>query len=668
MGAAMLILIFIFNATTPTWAAAPGPDGVADDEHVIVVTATATPDSAEDAVVATRVLDRAAIEASGAPTLDQLLEMQPGVQLLDSVRGTGVSLRGHDPAHTLVLVDGRRAIGRIGGSLDLRRFTTDRIDHVEIVTGPMSALYGADALGGVIHIVTRDATLPWFAEVTWTAGADIAPGTTDDRAVITRATGPVTGLDLLGLDLSAGFRTPVARGRVGLSLLGADGWDRTPSTAATTGDAQRVISPNGHFVFGPAANAVTVDLDGVIADGRGVDGTPTGATLDRLSRTESWGGSVGTSLDLAHKATLAMRIEGSVYRDQYRVDQRLSDALDSYQITREVLGRTVVQADGWVDDARRHQLLGGAEATVEDMKADRLSEGHAGRQRGALFAQYQWRASDAPKVGLLAGVRLDMDSLFGVFPAPRLALRVDPVRRVGIRVAGGLGFRAPDFKQLYLDFPNLSLGYRVVGNPDLRPERSAGGSLDVDLHPTDGLTVSLSVWHDALRDLIGTDIVQQGGANAPTVYGYVNVGRARVQGITASLGAGAGGPLSAQVSYTYTDADDLDGDRPLAGRAEHQGTASLSGTYAPWRMTTSASLNLLGPRPFYPSDDLTQAIVTPVTPLLDARMAWRVRPSIDLFAGVDNLLDAGLPDLDPTHPRRVYGGITARFTPPGEKE
>lgn len=668
----MMKMIFILAsqalAGAPETPVPPPEDVSAEDapaeepdvDEVVVVTGDGTPTRLADAVVATEVIDRVQIERSGAVSLDQLLEMVPGLQLVEGVRGVGISLRGHAPEHTLVLVDGRRTLGRIGGSLDLRRFTVDEIERIEIVRGAVSSLYGADALGGVINLVTRDASEAWFAETRLTAGGHAVPGLRDDRAVVAPAEGALAGLDQLGLDLAGGFRQGRTRGRAGLSAHGLDGWDRSPDAAGTSGDATRTLAPSASLAFRPGEHDIRFLFDGLFAEGRGTDGAATGAVIERLYRTETWDGGVQARLALPRGVVLDSQLDVSTYRDQLRTDQRGSDALDGYDSTREVLGRLRSQAAGFVDAGQRHQLLGGAELLLEEVRADRLSEERVGRTRGGLWIQHQGRLVDAIGWVIQPGVRLDIDSLFGVFPAPRLSTRLVPHDRVSIRVSGGAGYRAPDFRQLFLAFANPAVGYTVAGNPGLRPERSWGVQGDVDVTAHDLLQVGLAGWHDAVRDLIGTDLVsQETGTDA---YGYVNVGRARVQGLTGTVRIAPAEAVGGTLAYTFTDADDLDAVRPLPGRAEHQLQAQVSGRERRTGISGQLTATVLGPRPFY-GGDAGLATLTPWTPLVDARLAWRPNRAFELFAGVDNLIDAGDPDLDAARPRRVYGGLLARLSP-----
>ena len=111
-----------------------------------MVTGTRTAHDQDDAPIATDVYDRQTIEDTGAENALEVLEETPGVQIDRGVGGAGVMLQGLDPKYTLILVDGQRVTGRKDGTIDLSRFPADDIERIEIVRGPGSVLYGADAL------------------------------------------------------------------------------------------------------------------------------------------------------------------------------------------------------------------------------------------------------------------------------------------------------------------------------------------------------------------------------------------------------------------------------------------------------------------------------------------------------------------------------------------
>ena len=139
-------MIFIFIAGS---AFAAEPDDEEDDDSVEEIVATgfrAPRDRASDPL-ATKVVDREDIGASGAEDAADLLEQVPGVDVQQSLLGTEIRLQGFDPDQILILVDAQRMNGRVGGALDLSRIPVESIERIEIVEGTASALYGADAMG-----------------------------------------------------------------------------------------------------------------------------------------------------------------------------------------------------------------------------------------------------------------------------------------------------------------------------------------------------------------------------------------------------------------------------------------------------------------------------------------------------------------------------------------
>ena len=144
----------------PLWGHASdvGDDGEEDTSTThgeeITVTATRTDRTLAETVVATEVINREQIESSGASTAADLLETHPGVSTEQSFAGVAIRLQGLNPEHVLVLIDGQRVIGRKDGAIDLSRYPVDWIERIEIVKGPSSVLYGSDAMGGVINIIS----------------------------------------------------------------------------------------------------------------------------------------------------------------------------------------------------------------------------------------------------------------------------------------------------------------------------------------------------------------------------------------------------------------------------------------------------------------------------------------------------------------------------------
>jgi outer membrane receptor for ferrienterochelin and colicins len=124
--------------------------------EIVVVTGTRTPYSLNDSPVEVQLIDAAQIARSGARDVAELLEREGGVYANRAAgRGSAIQIQGLSSKHVLILLNGRRMIGRINGAIDLSRLHVADIERIEIVKGPSSALYGGDALGGVVNIISQ---------------------------------------------------------------------------------------------------------------------------------------------------------------------------------------------------------------------------------------------------------------------------------------------------------------------------------------------------------------------------------------------------------------------------------------------------------------------------------------------------------------------------------
>ncbi len=633
-----------------------GPPADAREPEVVVVTGSRTPERRDDSVTAVQIIDRARIEASGADTLAQLLELVGGVHVFQSFTGQGVQLSGYAPEHTLLMVDGQRIAGQVGGVTDLDRFDPDTIERIEIVRGPSSALYGSDALGGVIHIITRGASQPVQGQLSVTSGGYVSDLADDGRTPFGPAQGAATGLDHVGIDASVGLRRARTDVRVNGSFLGFDP-AVLPDGAATTTRGLRQVDGGVRLRQELGTTVLRGDVRALSRTTDAVSASATGAVLDATQRTETVDLTLGAEGPVSRKLTLTGSAHLGLFRDQLLQDQRGGDQLDTFQLTRNLLGEVNLQLAAALH--KRHSLTAGVDVLLEDLVADRLVDGRAGRQRGALFVQHAARWLDATRLSTTLGLRLDVDSLFGVFPAPRVAVRVDPHDAVTVRLGGGLGFRAPDVRQLYLFFDNPSANYRVEGLPELRPERSVGGTADVDVRAHRLFTLSLSGWASLLQDLIQPSLEVAAAPGTPSVFRYDNVGRARIAGASATATAGAGEPVSGSLSYTFVHTRDLDAGVPLDGRPAHQVAATLRGDHAPTGLGAMVSTAWLSERGFGLAGE--NPVFAAGYVQLDARVRWRIRDVAEVFVGIDNALDAGDRAIDPLRPRRVYAGVSGAF-------
>lgn len=616
----------------------PAPAPPAEEEQEIVVTGTRTERRLADSPVMTEVITRRDIEASGAEDLAGVLEEHPGMDVNRSnISGANLRIQGLDPQYVLILINGERMGGRVNGAVDLTRIPVGDIQRVEIVRGPSSALYGADAIGGVVNVITRRPTQPWELEGHARYGM-LNTADTSLRGAFLR--GPISA------NATIGYRH-------------RDAFDLDPSNVATNGSTYDSGTAAGRFEWRPSRSfSLVASGDWLMRHQRGVDGGAGGAVYDRQNLTETF--SVSLSPEYRYGADLASRVRFGAwftsYRDQYTLDQRGSNALDQFQETRNRIGQLTAQVDQ--DLGRGHLLTVGAEGYYESLAADRLSTGTGDRQRGAVFVQDQWTLRGTlPRLVVVPGARLDVDSQFGAAPTPKLQVRFDPHRTVALRASYGWGFRAPSFQELLLHFENPGVGYVVEGNPDLHAETSRSVNLSVEWRPKPSLWLTANLYRNDIDDLIDTVLLPRGNPAEAQRYTYRNINAAWTMGVELSARIRPVAGVVFDVGYTFMGTRDLTNDRPLEGRAMHRVNLGLQLRHARTGLEFSSRAALVGPRQFYPATGPEMAV--PYASV-DVRAAWSWSRHGQVFVACDNVLDAGDPRFLLVPPRIAYLGVTLR--------
>lgn len=506
-------------------AAAQAPPRVAAD---VVVTAEAVPQDASSVGVATTVLDRAAIERSRAATVAELLRTVPGVDVAQSGGPGGVTslfLRGTNSNSVLVLVDGVKLNSPYFGGVDLSSLGTANVERIEVVRGPFSALWGSEALGGVVHVVTRRAEADGFS-----GRAHLGLGNAS-----TREGGVQAALRDGALGVTAGFRRTTAGGDLpneffsGTDLSAAVELQVAPDVKAGV-TVRRDTSRTGIPFTGEAATprrattadatAVSVPLSLTLGPATKLEATGTFATDEPTysDPDDPWG--------FTFSETRARRVGGRLVLSHTAGANRVSVGAD--------LERTKVDNE----DSYGVQLDGLTTRTWSLFAEDRLSV-----------------AGD--RLAITAGVRRDEHDAFGASTNPRLAVswRVSPALR--LRAAAGSAFRAPTTGELY---------YPFSGNAALEPERSTSVEAGAEWTLAPGAVLEATFFRSDVKDLIRYDFALQRN---------LNVGRARSTGAEAALRAALSPSSWARASYTWLDAEDRDTGLPLLRRPRHRASLTV---------------------------------------------------------------------------------------------
>lgn len=633
----IVFLTSIASAVAPLAAAAP-PPVVAPP---VVVTGTRHEVASDASPVAVEVVDAAAIVASGARDAAEILETRLGAEVGRSFRGAGLQVEGLEARHVLILIDGARVAGRTGEQVDLSRIPAESIARIEFVRGASSAQYGSDALAGVVNIITKRAARPVEASASASYGLD--------RAADLHGALGARG-ELGDIELTAAWRR-----------LEPYRLDASPGTTGSGRDDLSVTVHGGLAVSDAVRLASRVQLlirraEGVDAQRLPptVDGDPRYKITDRVEHTHTLSALVRTDVALAAGHTLQTTLSGSWYASELAFDQRGSDREDRVESSEEGVAEANVGWRGLL--GLDHVVSIGVDGEVDAVATERVDGGSASRGRVGAYVQDEWTLAEEPALVLVPAVRLDLDTQFGLAVTPRLAARLDATDALVLRADVGLGYRAPGFKELALRFENPSVGYAVVGNPALSPERSFSARLGAEWRVVPAVTLGALVFRHDVTDLILTV-----GLDAST-YTYVNVASATSQGGELTFAWRPVEGLTLDLGYTFTDARDDESGAILEGRSRHRGAVGLSWRPPSVGFAFSARAALVGPRPVADPEVAGAHLDAPAYALVTARASMALPSTpLTIFVGLDNALDAGDATLNPLRPRLFYAGLEARL-------
>ena len=545
----MLLWLGTGPAAAQDRGAAPAAPEVRRAEPV-VVTATRSEEPLEEIGASVTVIPEETSRVQEQRAVEDALRAVPGLQLERSGspgKLSTVRIRGADPTQVQVLVDGVRVKSLTSGDFDFADLTLDGVERIEVLRGPQSTLYGADAIGGVINVITRRGTGPPSAFV------DVEAGNYDtyrERVGAAAGVGPwnlslgVSRLDFGGQFPNDEHDLTSASARVGYAL---------PNRGE--------IALTGRFSDGhrgiPFAT-VFPDLD----PNRDQDDQ---LMLLSLAWEQPW------SAIYAHTLRLSLVDEALTFRD--RADPAHPFGFRSDIATRRWEADWYHRVTPWPIDTLTLGLEYRHETGEVKQSFDRTVDSWA------LVAQNQLRLFE--RLFLTAGVRYDGNDIFEDKATARAALSyLVKETDTRLKASWGQGFRAPTFNELFFPaFPPCP----AFGNPGLRPEKSESWDAGVEQHLwARRARLAATYFHNDFDDLIQTTLVDP----VNSCFQAQNVGRARSRGVEVEASLTPIDGLSLALAYTHTDADDLTNHQPLRRIAPDQ--VSVTATWEPWSGVTLA--------------------------------------------------------------------------------
>jgi vitamin B12 transporter len=578
----------------------------------VIVTGTREPQGLSRSTADVVVIDSDTIRSSTADTVEDLLRREAGMQVTRNGgpgQSSGYFIRGASSNGTLVLIDGVRVGSATLGQVEFESLSLAQIDHIEVRRGPVSSLYGADAMGGVVEIFTRR--------------GDGSPRVVGHAAV-------------------GGYSSQ--QGDLGVSGS-QGGFDYALSGGRERSNGVSAIRPNDQFGdFNP-------DRDGY--------GRSFGQA--QLGYSPAAGHRIGVTL---MQTRLNAQFDSAEFNPpdfnadpspDFRNHLKTQLASIDYRGTLSSLWTTTLQASKNVDDERSggttlsrfktereqatwqnalhfspdQQVVLAYEYLHEAVRADGFA-GEPERNNNALVGGYSGTFGAS---NLEASLRHDDNSVYGNDTTGSLGYSYRLTQQLKLRVLGGTTFRAPTFNDLF--FPGFGL-------PTIQPER--GRSIEVGAEwQSEGTRASATVYRNDVRNLIG---FQPDATMCPPDPAFAfgcadNTGRARLQGATLT-GAQRWGDLNIRAIVDFLDAKDRDTGERLARRAAHQETFAADYRTGAWSF--GGSVLDIGARP-------DGGVVLGGYALVNLNATWRFMKQWRLEASLLNALDHRV------EPVRDYRGL-----------
>jgi vitamin B12 transporter len=631
---------------------------VASIRQSIVVTATGTEAPLAQVGSSTTIILGDDLQQQGIVSVADALRRSAGLAMTQS-GGTGqiasLFLRGGESDYTKVLIDGIPA-NEPGGGFNFANLPAAAIDRIEIVRGPQSALFGSDAMAGVIQIITRRGSSEGleprpgialeggsFSTLRYQAGIGGKDERVDYAASFFR-------MDTDNRTINDSFNDTVISGNVGIHP-----WEKSSLRAVFRSGAGRAGVPGQWAFHSPDADEYYRHR--TLAAGI----TFTHATTSR------WTQSIAYSMHDSRQFSEDSADSGS-YFSAYR--GRIS-AYPSYDFAYQTLTRSRRQKMGYVTELalpQAHYLTAGAEYERESGSAGdpRSLSPAAARNNLGAFLQDQWSFHN--RLFAAGGVRLERNESFGYAATPRLSLAWMVQQTSGrtpgltrIKANFGLGIKEPTLVESYSKSPFF------LGNPDLKAEKSISCDFGIERSFGNGMGFVSATWFEnRFRnqiDFLTTDYTTYAGT-------FFNTGKTRARGLEASFQRTLGWSLEIGGSYTYLDSRVLENaaaadpvfapGQPLLRRPRHSGSLDLK--WKPGRWTLGATGIIVGSRL---DSDFSGLGITrnPAYGVLDLLASYRLFSGAALYLAVNNALNRSYMEVlgYPALPARFRAGITTGF-------
>lgn len=498
----------------------------------VIITATRTLRQLSAIPLPAQIITKKEIKSVNSLRLSDILEEQTGlITVPDFGGGEGIQLQGLDSQYILLLIDGVPIIGRSAGTLDLNRISVGNIKQIEIIKGASSSLYGNEALGGVINIITEIPKNGFTGDTNYRGGSN----NTHDN----------------GLNIN------YKKENIGITAFfnrnSSDGYDLDKSTAVAT------VSPFTSYTISSSLNYKINNATKLILSGRYYNQFQDDVIISEdffgENALNEWNINLRGEHSFNNKWKSYLELYGSQYKTEDITVSEISDDVFRNDFNQRFLRpelRTTYKPN------TNNEFIIGLGITNERLKRTLFS---TTPEFNAPYVYAQYDGNISEKLNAIIGARYDAHNVYESQLSPKIALKYKLTNKISLKTSMGYGYKAPDFRQLYLDFTNAAAGgYTVLGhnevprrlqelfeqnllnfttmqngnefsiaekqqeinviinnfNSDLKPESSVNFNLGIDVKLNNNIKFNANIFRNNITNLIETFALQSNGLGTIT--------------------------------------------------------------------------------------------------------------------------------------------------------
>lgn len=542
----------------------------------VMITATRTAQEIKETPVAAQVITREEIETMGAENVAQILKLATGIDSMQNgMVGHTVSIRGMNTNQTLILVDGRRIrtedTSSTANAYELDRFNVDTIERIEIVRGPASSLYGSEALGGVINIITRKSSTPQTTVALSSTSQEKAASVRADFGKQGKWSWTMNARTTDVKENSTGTGTKYATNQYGdRNYFGIDG-------SMDISDQKKLDI----YVDVLEENLDSKGFKSSMQPGVGVTYAPKKENYDnkRISYGVTYHGqdSYGDYELRAYQTDFTKRLmqrntdtQQLLSFDDMEFNSRIIDGKRSLQVGENHLLT--------VGGEYRNEIYEGTRIGTSDKSHDVTVEGvtkkssESNMDFAAVYLQDEWLVND--KLLVIPSIRYDHNNKFGGEVTAKVGTTYKFNNNYRLKANIGSAYKAPSASELYMSWQHSPsvITVNVTGNPDLQPEKSLNYELSLEGERGKNFG-KLTYFRNDVDDLITQTSL--GNVGMTYYYTYKNVAEATIDGVEAEFGRKLSDKWTTKLSYVNLHAVDGNNKR-IEGRANDRVTVQLA--------------------------------------------------------------------------------------------